>query len=57
MRRKKIMQESYINIDEHIGWKNYPIAQICINHLVHNKFYSTKNQSINSTTSSKGSLS
>jgi len=31
------MQENYINIDEHIEWKNYPIAQTCINHLVHNK--------------------
>jgi len=31
------MHESYINIDEHIEWNNYPIAQTCINHLVHNK--------------------
>jgi len=31
------MQENYINIDEHIEWKNYPIAQTCINHLVHHE--------------------
>jgi len=31
------MQESYINVDESVEWKNYPIAQVCINHLVHHE--------------------